>query len=289
MRRIEEMLNRLRAEFMEMPGMRLTLEQVRRLCGVERGLCQTMLDSLVGAHFLCVTADGQYARVTDGEMCPARRTRNSDPTRVLKHRDGAPNHVSWSTLNVLAMNVGDGSRWAERAGCLMTTVKSDKSNPTIPSGVRDAQATTRAAMDWHIARAHRVHVLVTGAAEAVELSLAALMPHLNPPVCYWPHGTLLPSPWDVESLVIRNVDALSSERQRDLLSWLDQAAVAPTRVVSTTTVPLFERVAAGLFLDALYYRLNTLMLHGAPDGADHPHPHPAKANLGTGAHSLKAS
>ena len=64
-RAIEGLLNRLRAEFLEMPGMRLKPEQVQRLCGVERGLCQTVLDSLVDARFLCVSADGQYARGGD--------------------------------------------------------------------------------------------------------------------------------------------------------------------------------------------------------------------------------
>ena len=49
-----------------MPGLRLTVEQVRRLCGVERGACQIVLDALVDAKFLCLKADGAYARVTDG-------------------------------------------------------------------------------------------------------------------------------------------------------------------------------------------------------------------------------
>jgi hypothetical protein len=74
MRTIEDALNRLRAEFLEMPGTHLRPEQVQRLCGVERGLCQTVLDSLVDARFLCVNADGQYAR-TDGEMSSHRSAR----------------------------------------------------------------------------------------------------------------------------------------------------------------------------------------------------------------------
>ena len=68
MRTIDDALNRLRAEFLEMPGMQLKPEQVERLCGVERGLCQMVLDSLVDAKFLYVSASGQYARVTDGEI-----------------------------------------------------------------------------------------------------------------------------------------------------------------------------------------------------------------------------
>jgi len=36
MRTVQDVLTRLRAEFLEMPGLRLTPEQVQRLCGVER-------------------------------------------------------------------------------------------------------------------------------------------------------------------------------------------------------------------------------------------------------------
>ena len=75
MRTIEDVLNRLRAEFLEMPGMQLKPEQVRRLCGVERELCQAVLDSLVDTKFLCVCADGRYARVTDGEVSRHRSVR----------------------------------------------------------------------------------------------------------------------------------------------------------------------------------------------------------------------
>ena len=60
------MLERIRGEYLEMPGLRLTLEQARRLCGVERALCQMVLDALVDAKFLCVKSGGAYARVADG-------------------------------------------------------------------------------------------------------------------------------------------------------------------------------------------------------------------------------
>lgn len=60
------MFNRVRAEYLEMPGLRLTLQQTQRLCGVERAVCQMVLDALVDARFLCVKADGTYARVSEG-------------------------------------------------------------------------------------------------------------------------------------------------------------------------------------------------------------------------------
>jgi hypothetical protein len=68
MRTIEDVLNRLRAEFLEMPGLRLKPDQVQRLCGVERTICQMVLDSLVDEKFLCAKSDGHYARLTHGHQ-----------------------------------------------------------------------------------------------------------------------------------------------------------------------------------------------------------------------------
>ena len=65
---VQDVLNRLRAEYLEMPGLRLKPEQVQRLCGVERTMCQLALDSLLDSKFLCVKSDGQYARLTDGTI-----------------------------------------------------------------------------------------------------------------------------------------------------------------------------------------------------------------------------
>ena len=68
----ERLLERIRAEYLEMPGLCLTSEQVQRLCGVERTICQLVLDSLVDAKFLCLKSTGAYARLTDGETTRAR-------------------------------------------------------------------------------------------------------------------------------------------------------------------------------------------------------------------------
>jgi hypothetical protein len=67
-RTLDTVIERLRAEFMEMPGLRLTSEQVQRLCGVERMVCQMVLDALVDAKFLVRKPDGAYARLTDGDV-----------------------------------------------------------------------------------------------------------------------------------------------------------------------------------------------------------------------------
>jgi hypothetical protein len=61
-----QLLERIRAEYLEMPGLRLRAEQVQRLCGVERAMCQMVLDTLVETRFLCMKADATYARLLDG-------------------------------------------------------------------------------------------------------------------------------------------------------------------------------------------------------------------------------
>jgi hypothetical protein len=63
---MQQTLARLRGEFLEMPGLRLTLQQAQRLCGVEPVMCKVVLDALVDVNFLCLKADGTYARATEG-------------------------------------------------------------------------------------------------------------------------------------------------------------------------------------------------------------------------------
>jgi hypothetical protein len=54
--------DRIRAEYVEMPGMRLTPQQVQRLTGVDVALCETVLADLVGSKFLQVAEDATYLR-----------------------------------------------------------------------------------------------------------------------------------------------------------------------------------------------------------------------------------
>ena len=75
---IDTLLTRIRAEFLEMPGLHLTQEQAQRLCGVERELCQQVLDMLVETSFLCVKPTGAYARLSDGADSPRSRPAKAD-------------------------------------------------------------------------------------------------------------------------------------------------------------------------------------------------------------------
>ncbi len=58
------LLARIRGEFVEMPGMRLTLRQAQRLWALDARTCSSLLDMLVSARFLMRSADGAYTRVT---------------------------------------------------------------------------------------------------------------------------------------------------------------------------------------------------------------------------------
>ena len=56
------LLQRVRAEFNEMPGLRLTPAQAGRLLGLDASSCQRVLNALVGASFLKRMADGSVVR-----------------------------------------------------------------------------------------------------------------------------------------------------------------------------------------------------------------------------------
>jgi hypothetical protein len=57
---MEAVLDRLRGEFRDMPGLALTLPQASRLFGVPEGACVGILRRLVDAGLLCVRSDGRY-------------------------------------------------------------------------------------------------------------------------------------------------------------------------------------------------------------------------------------
>jgi len=60
---IDDVLSRVQGEFLEMPGLRLTEAQARRLWGMETELCAALLGELVAANFLFRTRDGAFMRV----------------------------------------------------------------------------------------------------------------------------------------------------------------------------------------------------------------------------------
>ena len=59
----DALLHRIRGEFLEMPGLRLTLQQAARLWHLDPTLVTSLLGTLVEARFLAVTPDGAYKRI----------------------------------------------------------------------------------------------------------------------------------------------------------------------------------------------------------------------------------
>lgn len=58
----DDVLPRVRAEYLEMPGLRLTPAQAQRLMGLERSACERALTVLIEAKFLRRLADGTFVR-----------------------------------------------------------------------------------------------------------------------------------------------------------------------------------------------------------------------------------
>ena len=73
------LLLRIRSEFLEMPGMRLTLPQAQRLLGLEASVCQEAFGQLLETKFL--TLEGaRYARRTEAAII------SFPPLRMAKAR-----------------------------------------------------------------------------------------------------------------------------------------------------------------------------------------------------------
>ena len=72
-----QLLRRIKAEYIEMPGLRLTVAQAGRLWGLDVPACLDLLERLITERFLQLRPDGTYSRLTDG--LPA-----SAPLRMIK-------------------------------------------------------------------------------------------------------------------------------------------------------------------------------------------------------------
>jgi len=62
-RATDDVLRRVQGEFLEMPGLRVTEAQARRLWGLDAALCDALLGALVDMKFLFKTRDGAFMRV----------------------------------------------------------------------------------------------------------------------------------------------------------------------------------------------------------------------------------
>jgi len=59
---LEDVVQRIRAEFREMPGLRLTPAEATKLWGLEHNTCRAVIDALVATAFLRWTSAGSVTR-----------------------------------------------------------------------------------------------------------------------------------------------------------------------------------------------------------------------------------
>ena len=60
---VHAVANRVRGEFLEMPGLCLTTRQAARLWGLEASACEQVIDVLVQSAFLRRTPGGMVTRI----------------------------------------------------------------------------------------------------------------------------------------------------------------------------------------------------------------------------------
>jgi hypothetical protein len=59
---IDRLVERVRGEYLEMPGLQLTISQARRLWALDEETCTALLNALVEQQFLLRTAAGAHVR-----------------------------------------------------------------------------------------------------------------------------------------------------------------------------------------------------------------------------------
>jgi hypothetical protein len=74
-RSLNDIVGQVRREFMEMPGLRLTEAQARRLWALDPSQCSEALDTLIESGFLVRTPDGAVIRLDLGRLATMARSR----------------------------------------------------------------------------------------------------------------------------------------------------------------------------------------------------------------------
>jgi len=149
--------------------------------------------------------------------------------------------------NPASLSSGLGAR-ARRAS-------SSETVPPLPEHWRLARA---AHVDLLLMGMPRVNLLLIAPDAVVRYVLESLLLNLREPVARWVPGQPLHLPHEfINTMILHDVGRLQPREQLDLLAWLEQAD-GRTQVVSTSPAPLLPRVHSGLFIDTLYYRLNTV-------------------------------
>jgi hypothetical protein len=121
--------------------------------------------------------------------------------------------------------------------------------------------------EWRMLRAARPNILIIGADEAVSPAVSAIVGVLPGAVARLAPNAPPPHDGVAEMLIMPDIAELTAERQREWLAWLDSVEGRRPQIVATSAVPLYPLVVSELFLEALYYRLNTILLDAQEPGS----------------------
>jgi hypothetical protein len=113
--------------------------------------------------------------------------------------------------------------------------------------------------DWRATLRTRANVLVSGPTDALTAFVQMARSEMREPI-RTTRGSLPASLDDAPTLILTEIDALSSEDQERLRRWLDERRNDDVQVVSVTSMSLYSLVTANTFDTQLYYRLNTIFL-----------------------------
>jgi hypothetical protein len=69
----KDLLQRIQGEFLEMPGLRLTEQQARRLWDLDSQSCSAVLATLIAGGFLFRTRDGSFMHVDQAKPLKGAR------------------------------------------------------------------------------------------------------------------------------------------------------------------------------------------------------------------------
>jgi len=118
-----------------------------------------------------------------------------------------------------------------------------------------------------LAHTLRPNVLIVGPVAKSEATVAAIVGALSTPVRNWTPDVPLPSPADATTIVIRDIATLSLSFQQAWLARLNAPHARHQQIITTSSIAVFPLVARGVFLEELYYRLNTVLLDVRKSGS----------------------
>lgn len=119
-------------------------------------------------------------------------------------------------------------------------------------------------------RNHRPNLMIVNERGSLASVLEELSTVCDSPlrVCEFPGILILPT--DTRgTLVLGDVDRLTIAQQITLSDWISRKA-KDLQIVSVTRAPMTELIAEGRFLEGLFFRLNTVVIHATTGGEYRP-------------------